>query len=95
MHSLIAYHDRTKHTGCIYRKAGFRKDGVSQHVGVGWGNRPGRVSAALENTPKRRWRLLLADRKIETPLTFTPTPDLGGFTDGIDALEPRDAPDGL
>ena len=55
--SLLAYHDRTRHTGCIYRKAGFRKDGASQHVGKGWATRPGRKSGALENTPKRRWRL--------------------------------------
>lgn len=59
MVTLIAYHDRTRHTGCIYRKAGFRKDGVSQHSArsSGWGNRSGRKSGALANTPKRRWRL--------------------------------------
>ncbi len=63
MTALIAYHDRTRHSGCIYKKAGFKKFGVSQHVGKGWGNRPGRKSGDLENTPKRRWRFdLVAER---------------------------------
>lgn len=59
MRALISYHDRTRHTGCIYRKAGFKKDGVSMTNGNGWGSRPGRPSAQQERTPKRRWRLAL------------------------------------
>jgi hypothetical protein len=60
MASLIAYHDRTRHTGCIYRKAGFRKDGAtSAALGAGWGSRGGRTSAQYAATPKRRWRLAL------------------------------------
>lgn len=60
MESLIAYHDRTRHTGCVYRKAGFRRDGTTQPAaGAGWGSRAGRVSAKQERTPKRRWRLTL------------------------------------
>jgi len=59
MSALISYHDRTRHTGCIYRKAGFRKDGATR-PGDDWGNRPGRRSATPEgSTPKRRWRLEL------------------------------------
>ena len=59
MRSLIAYHDRTRHTGCIYRKAGFRKDGKSEGR-QSWGNRPGREqSARVARNPKRRWRLEL------------------------------------
>ena len=60
MVALIAYHDRTRHTGCIYRKAGFRKDGTTQprEGAAGWSSRPGREqSAAAGQTPKRRWRL--------------------------------------
>lgn len=61
MTSLIAYHDRTRHTGCIYRKAGFRKDGsTTPSAGLAWGSRSGRVSADLPATSKRRWRLDLA-----------------------------------
>ena len=59
MASLIAYHDRTRHTGCIYRKAGFAKDGVTSPPAVGWGNRPGRRSASAGATSKRRWVLPL------------------------------------
>lgn len=55
--TIIAYHDRTRHTGCIYKKAGFRKDGTTQPSGKGWGTRDGRTSAEYENTPKRRWRI--------------------------------------
>lgn len=62
MDSLIAYHDRTRHTGCIYRKAGFKKDGTVNVTGIGWGSRPGRASSEYENTPKRRWRLVLGDK---------------------------------
>jgi len=58
MECLIAYHDRTRHTGCIYKKAGFRKDGTSLYTGqLGWGSREGRQSATNPATPKRRWRL--------------------------------------
>jgi len=57
--ALIAYHDRTRHSGCIYRKAGFRKDGVTNPPEGGWGSRPGRRSGEYETTPKRRWRLTL------------------------------------
>lgn len=60
MSSLIAYHDRTRHTGCIYRKAGFKKDGTSTpSKGKGWGSRSDRTSADYEPTPKRRWRLII------------------------------------
>ena len=57
MSSLIAYHDRTRHTGCIYRKAGFSKDGVTRPRAGTWGSRPMRKSAELDNAPKRRWRM--------------------------------------
>jgi hypothetical protein len=57
MRVLIPYHDRTRHTGCIYRKAGFRKDGVTQPHPVGWASRDNRKSADYERTSKRRWRL--------------------------------------
>ncbi len=59
MTTLIAYHDRTRHTGCIYRKAGFRKDGVTAAKSHAWGSRPGRKSSELPGTPKRRWLLTL------------------------------------
>lgn len=55
--SLITYHDRTRHTGCAYRKAGFRKDGVTNPGALGWGSREGRTSAGVAPTPKRRWRV--------------------------------------
>ena len=58
--TVIAYHDRTRHTGCVYRKAGMRKDIASNHSGTGWASRPGRTSGDLPNTPKRRWRIDLA-----------------------------------
>lgn len=60
--SLIAYHDRSMHTGCIYKKAGFRKDGATKDgTSRGdWATRPGREQAASsQGTPKRRWRLSL------------------------------------
>lgn len=60
MAALIAYHDRTRHTGCIYRKAGFRKDGATTPSGTGWGSRNRPRSADVGATPKRRWRLTLA-----------------------------------
>jgi len=53
--TVISYHDRTRHTGCIYRKAGMRKDGVTKPSGKGWGSRTGR--AETQRTPKRRWRI--------------------------------------
>lgn len=56
---VIAYHDRTRHTGCIYRKAGFRKAGTVKPRATGWGSRDGRKSAEYEATPKRRWELVL------------------------------------
>lgn len=56
---LISYHDRSRHTGCIYKKAGFRKDGVTRagtRRGT-WKSRKGRERAAQsESTSKRRWR---------------------------------------
>ena len=61
MRELIAYHDRTRHTGCIYRKAGFRKDGVVSARRTGWGSRSGRPSAGDTPASKRRWRLVLAE----------------------------------
>jgi len=57
---LYAYHDRSRHTGCIYRKAGFRRDGVTAPKPGGWASRPGRASGAYEATGKRRWRLDVA-----------------------------------
>ena len=63
MERMIAYHDRTRHTGCIYRKAGFRKDGLAGPKGGSWGTREGR--AETQNTPKRRWVLdLMALRDV-------------------------------
>ena len=60
MAALISYHDRSRHSGCIYRKAGFRKDGVATGKRVGWGNRSGREqSTDAGETSKRRWRLSL------------------------------------
>jgi len=59
MAALISYHDRTRHTGCIYRKAGFRKDGVTVPPVNGWSTRGGRESGDLPGNPKRRWRLAL------------------------------------
>lgn len=60
MDSLIAYHDRTRHSGCIYRKAGFRRDGGHIARVGGWGNRPNREQSAVAGeTPKRRWRKAL------------------------------------
>nr|AKH47311.1 hypothetical protein [uncultured marine virus] len=55
---LISYHDRTRHTGCIYRKAGFKKWGTTAaKAGAAWGSRSGRAAATYKATPKRRWRL--------------------------------------
>lgn len=65
MRALIAYHDRTRHTGCVYRKAGFRRDGVTEPKRTersGWGSRR-RSQSAIEasSTPKRRWRLSVSE----------------------------------
>lgn len=60
--TLIAYHDRTRHTGCIYRKAGFRRDGGTRATAGLWGSRPGRKSAAYAPAAKRRWRFDLVAR---------------------------------
>ena len=60
MTALIAYHDRTRHTGCIYKKAGFKRDGVTEAREAGWATRENRVSANYEATSKRRWRLNLS-----------------------------------
>ena len=57
---LISYHDRTRHSGCIYRKAGMRRWGTSTPSGVGWASRAGRASGSLKATAKRRWRIDLA-----------------------------------
>jgi hypothetical protein len=54
---LISYHDRSRHTGCIYRKAGFRRDGTVSARPEGWGNRESRASAEHPVSSKRRWRL--------------------------------------
>jgi len=59
MRALISYHDRTRHTGCIYRKAGFRRDGVVKPNATGWASRDRANSATAGATPKRRWRLNL------------------------------------
>lgn len=62
--ALISYHDRTRHSGCIYKKAGFRKDGVTR-PGTrrgSWSSRPGREQGASSEMPsKRRWRLDAVD----------------------------------
>ncbi len=58
--TLISYHDRTRHSGCIYRKAGFRKDGVTRAGSRrgSWGTRSGRAqSVSSEAASKRRWRI--------------------------------------
>lgn len=60
MASLIAYHDRTRHTGCIYRKSGFRKDGVTNPPVNGWATRDREKSGTLGAEPKRRWRLVVS-----------------------------------
>ncbi len=64
--ALISYHDRTRHTGCIYRKAGFRRDGtVEPRTSSGWASRAGRKAVASQGTPKRRWRLDLGTAAAE------------------------------
>jgi hypothetical protein len=58
--TLISYHDRSRHSGCIYKKAGMRKDGVTR-PGTrrgSWGSRPGREQGVSSEEPsKRRWRI--------------------------------------
>jgi hypothetical protein len=54
---VISYHDRTRHTGCIYRKAGMRKDGTTTPAGKGWASRHRPASATAGVAPKRRWRI--------------------------------------
>ncbi len=56
--TLISYHDRSRHTGCIYKKAGFRKElAVKGRASSGWASRPGRAqSSGSQGTDKRRWR---------------------------------------
>jgi hypothetical protein len=56
---LIAYHDRTRHTGCIYKKAGFVKDGKTVPHKTGWANRDRPASATAGSTSKRRWSITL------------------------------------
>ena len=57
--TVISYHDRERHTGCIYRKAGMRKDGGTEAPRhLGWASRPGRAqSVSSQSSPKRRWRI--------------------------------------
>lgn len=70
--TVIAYHDRTRHTGCIYRKAGFRKD-VSERVRGGWDSRPNRErSAAAGKAPKRRWRFDITESPAPSPVDLHP-----------------------
>lgn len=54
---LYAYHDRTRHSGCIYRKAGFSLDKrMKARGGKGWASRSGREkSGEAGKTPKTRW----------------------------------------
>ena len=59
MKSLISYHDRTKHTGCIYRKAGFKKDGITKPSKTGWSSRCRPKSEGVGSTSKRRWKMEL------------------------------------
>ena len=62
MVALIAYHDRTRHTGCIYRKAGFKKDGKTSgrpRWSKSRSDASSRQSAEQPSTSKRRWRLNL------------------------------------
>ena len=52
---LITYHDRSVHTGCCYRKAGFRRAGVTRPSPTGWASRSGRRSHDAGSTSKRCW----------------------------------------
>ena len=80
MVALIAYHDRTRHTGCIYRKAGFKKDGATAPKTLGWGSRTGRASGAYEATPKRRWRLDLTPTATGCRGVGSPSPPVQPWT---------------
>lgn len=58
MKALISYHDRTRHSGCIYKKAGFKKAGIVNSPPQGWATRARSQSAIHAAAPsKRRWRL--------------------------------------
>tara|TARA_R110002167_G_scaffold363715_1_gene584520 strand:+ start:1155 stop:1661 length:507 start_codon:yes stop_codon:yes gene_type:complete len=57
---LFAYHERGRHTGCIYKKAGFKKDIKTKPKVDGWGSRPNRASAQYDSTSKRRWTMELS-----------------------------------
>lgn len=53
---VISYHDRSRHTGCIYKKAGFKRDWVTDSTkGTGWQSR-GNVIPTVK-TKKRRWAM--------------------------------------
>jgi len=57
MATLIAYHDRSRHTGCIYKKSGFHQDGTTDPRAGGWGSRSDRKSGDYPAASKRRWRI--------------------------------------
>lgn len=62
--TLISYHDRARHSGCIYRKAGMRKDGTTKAGAARgtWATRGGREQAiSSEESSKRRWRIDAVD----------------------------------
>jgi hypothetical protein len=61
MDALISYHERGRHTGCVYRKAGFRHWGPHPRVRKsGWKSRARSDSAGRAGlTAKRRWLLVL------------------------------------
>lgn len=65
--AMISYHDRSRHSGCIYKKSGFRRNGVTRpgtRRGT-WGSRPGREQgASSEAASKRRWKIDCADVRI-------------------------------
>ena len=52
---IIAYHDRARHSGCIYRKAGMHKAGRVTARPIGWASRDGRKATA--SSSKRRWSI--------------------------------------
>ncbi len=66
---IIRYHDRARHTGCIYKKAGWKHDRGPDGTSVTrpgtrrgtWSSRAGREQAASsEATSKRRWSITKA-----------------------------------
>lgn len=64
---VIAYHDRTRHSGCIYRKAGMRKERKTEaRTTSGWETRGRKASTvAAGQTPKTRWSIdLTAEAKV-------------------------------